>query len=483
LSVTVGRIRAAPIPTVARFRERFAALSETRQTAVAVIDQVENPLGPNEQFLAVYQGPLLAPEEGEYVFAANSDDGCFVTIDGQTVIAWPGGHDMEVPNRPAANLWERQGRITLKRGLHEIAFYHQQGGGACLARLGWMPPRPTRPEAALIARPFSDPFPPTFAVVPEWALDGRIPCVVEVRYQGVTQAALTPALGLELRRPRTPIAVAAWTRDGRRHTDCFSGEGLRALTAGERAIPIWAWNPARLPFSLEWELRTTGTNPPALRTLLYDAELPLAVQIGADRNQAPIERLHSPRRWEAWPLSARDQGAPFRVQLGSVRLLEGALGQWIAVPEDPPPPRRTNALMRLVEAAPIHPRRPLVGARLAPWWRGAPPETVIPGWLRLDPWSADAATRDAALGALEPGTGVLVRLDRRVARLGISGEEATRRLHAFMSTVRLDGGEPVLVLDPEVEITSPPTQALALVLNRLSLAFGCPFIDLRNDAP
>jgi len=78
---------------------------------------------------------------------------------------------------------------------------------------------------------------------------------------------------------------------------------------------------------------------------------------------------------------------------------------------------------------------------------------------------------------------VLVRLDRRVARLGISGEQATRRIHAFMRAVRLAGGEPVLVLDPEIELASPPTQVLALVLNRLSLAFDCPFIDLRELAP
>jgi hypothetical protein len=483
LSVTVARIRAAPIPTVARFQEQFAALSERRQASVAVIDQVENPLGPSDHFLAVYQGPLLAPEDGEYVFAANSDDGCFVTIDGQTVIAWPGGHDMEVPNRPAANLWQRRGRVTLKRGLHEVAFYHQQGGGACLARLGWRPPPPARPDSPLIAPPFSSPSAPAFAVVPEWALDGRIPCVVEVRHQGVTRAALAPALGLELRRPRTPIAVAAWTRDGRRHTEFFAGEGLRTLISDGLAFPVWAWNPARIPFSLEWNVRTTGPHPPALKTLLYDAEMPLTVQIGADRGQPPAERLHSPRRWVEWPLAVRDQGAPFRVRLGPVLLLEASLGRWDAVPDEPPPKRQTPPLTRLIEAGPVPPLLPLAGRRLAPWWRGAPPETVMPGFLRLDPWSGDAAPFDAALGDLEPGTGVLVRLDRRVARLGLSREQATRRLDAFMRAVRLAGGEPVLVLDPGIEIVSPPTQALALVLNRLGFAFGCPFIDLREPAP
>lgn len=483
LSVTVARIHAAPIRTVDLFQQRFAALSEKRQTSVTVIDQVENPHGPSENFLAVYQGPLLAPEDGEYVFAANSDDGCFVTIDGHPVIAWPGGHDMEVLNRPAANLWERQGRVTLKRGLHEVAFYHQQSGGACLARLGWRPPQPARPNATLIAQPFSNSLAPAFAVVPEWALDGRIPCVVEVRHRGVTRAALAPALGLELRRPRTPIAVAAWTRDGRRHTDFFAGEGLRALTSDGLAIPIWAWNPARIPFSLEWDVRTTGTNPPALKTLLYDAELPLTVQIGAARSQPPAARLHSPRLGVEWPLAARDQGAPFRVNLGPVLLLEASLGRWDAVPDEPPPKRPTTLLTRLIETGPISPSLPLPGRRLAPWWRGAPPETVMPEFLHLDPWSADAAPLDAALGDLEPGTGVLVRLDRRVTRLGISGEKATRRLHAFMRAVRLAGGEPVLVLDPEIDLASPPTPALALVLNRLSFAFGCPFIDLRELAP
>jgi len=481
LSVTVAQAGSPPLRTVELFQKRFDALSIKRQTRLNVIDQVENPLGENTHFLAVYQGPLLAPEDGEYVFAANSDDGSFVKIDGKTVIAWPGGHDMEVPGRPAANLWEHRGVVTLKRGMHQVEFYHQQSEGASLARLGWRPPHAkTPPDAPLIAEPGSTPGAPAITVVPDWALDGRIPCTVEVCHRGETLVTLTPALGLELRRPRTRISVVAWARNGRRQHAFFAGEGLRVLTDEGLTVPVWAWNSAQRPFSLAWEVCAAAGDQRVLQTLLYDCEIPLTVQVG---EHPPVTQMHAPRHAVTWPLTARDRGASWTVRLGTVPLLRATLGHWAVMPEGVPPPRQTASLTRLLEAGPTCSPVPLAGRRLAPWWRGTPPESVTPGLLRLDPWSAEAVARDPAWDGVKAGTGVLVRLDRRVLLLGLSGQQASLRLHAFMRAVRKAGGEPVLVLNPEVEITAPSAQALALTMNRLSIAFECPFIDLREAAP
>ena len=467
-----------PLRTAPLFEQQFESLPDKRQARMSTIDQVENPMGENRDFLAVYRGPLLAPDDGDYAFASNSDDGSFVKIDGQVVVSRPGGCDMDVLNQPAANTWASRGTVRLDRGLHWVEYFHQQSGGACLARLGWRTPKTGHPGEALLAPPFADETASeAIAPVPEWALDGRLPCTLEVRYQGKIRLALEPCLGLELRRPRTPIAAAALRERGERRYELFREEGLHWAEAGGRRVPLWAWNPARRPFSLEWEECTTGTNGPFLKTLLYDIALPLTARIG---DRAAGEQSNAARRWVAWPLTDRDRNAAFTVGLGTIPLLRGTLGGWPVVPDRTTPERRNSiALERLVEVGIGGAGPPLEGRRLAPWWNGTPPASIAPDRLSLDPWSGDPEDLVKALGGQRRALGVVVRLDRRALLLGLSGDAVYRRLHALLRAIENAEAVPVLALNPEFELDKPSAQAIGLAVRRLSLEFGCPFVDLR----
>ena len=480
LLLTVAPNRSAPLMTVGDFEQRSAALPDRMQGHVRIIDQVENPLGDNHHFLSVYQGPLLAPVDGDYSFATNSDDGSFVKINGTVVAAWPGAHDMEVQGRPAVNRWEHRGIITLQRGLHWVEYLHQQDAGSTLARLGWQPPLPDAPGSPLIGQPVPMPDAPAFEVVPGWAMDGRMPCAVEVLRDGQLQLTLLPATGLELRRPRTSVPVIRWMTADREHYRYVGAEGRHWVPIDDARIPVWAWNAHYRSFSMEWEALVSFDGAPVLKTLLYDIELPLTVHVG-DRSVGT--RLHAMRAWETWPLEHADRSSPFLVALDTVPLLNGHLDSWLAAPRTPIPRPRRAALEHLIEANPLRPEIPLAGSRLASWWRGPVPATIMPDWLSADPWDGDAQVLVRQLDAIPPRSGILIRFDRRVLLQGLTDRQLTTRLHAVMLAIREAGAEPVLVLDSDIDIHHPAIQSVAVAFHRLSLAFGCPFIDKREHAP
>ncbi len=481
LLLTVGGNRSgASLMTVEAFAERFEGLPERRRAHVPNIDQVENPLGDNLHFLSVYRGPLLAPVDGDYVFATNSDDGSFVKINGAVVAAWPGGHDMEVPNKPAVNRWEHRGTIALQQGLHWVEYLHQQGGGATLARLGWQPPLPDAAGFPLIGQPAPLPAPSSLEVVPAWALDGRMPCAVDIVRDGWIALTLLPASGLELRRPRTPVHVIRWMTADREHYRYVGGEGPHWLSIADARIPVWAWNTHLRAFSLEWETVIPCDGTPAFKTRLYDIELPLTVHIG-DRPAGT--RRHAVRAWETWPLEDDDRSSHVAVALDTVPLLNGRLDSWPATPHHPIRRSRRVVLERLIEVSPLRTESPLEGRHLARWWRKPVPADSMPGWRRADPWDGDGDAFMRQLDAIPPGTGIVIRFDRRVQLLGLTDRQLSTRLHAVMLAIREAGGEPVLVLNPDTDVRHPAIRSAVLAFHRLSLRFGCPFIDLREHAP
>ncbi len=480
LLLTVAPNRSAPLMTVDAFEQRFAGLPDRKQTHVRNIDQVENPLGDNLHFLSVYQGPLLAPVDGDYVFATNSDDGSFVRINGTVVAAWPGNHNMEVENRPAANRWEHRGTLSLQRGVHWVEYLHQQGGGTTLARLGWQPPPPEAPGFPLIGDPGAMPAPPSIDVAPGWALDGRMPCAVEIIRGGQLQLTLLPAKGLELRRPRTSVPVLRWSAADSEHYRYVGAEGRHWLPINDTHVPVWAWNAHHRSFSMEWETLAPCDGAPVFKTILYDIALPLTVYIG-DR---PVgTRWHAMRAWESWPLEDDDRLSPFLVTLDTVPLLKGRLDGWLAAPRNPIPPPRRIVLERLIEANPLRAESPLEGRHLTRWWRGSVPAVVMPGWLRADPWDGDLDAFVRQLDAIPPRTGIVIRFDRRVPLLGLTDRQLSTRLHAAMQAIREVGAEPVLVLNSDTDLRHPAIRSAALAFHRLSLAFGCPFVDTREHAP
>jgi len=324
LGLTVAPGRSNWMDTRAAFDATYARLTNRMQTRVSVIDQVENPLGRSERFLAVYQGPLLVPADGVYVFASNSDDANFVALDGQEIVAWGGGHDMEVPASPGANRWLHRGARMLTRGVHWIEYFHQQRGGACLARLGWQPPAAVFGANAACAQPFRGGETPRMEVVPAWVLDGRIPCRVTVQCRGETLAALDSCLGLELRRPRQRLAAVALARPGGESVfRFFADEGPQWIDAGRGAVPVWAWNADARAFSLEWENCVGAQRKPAVKVLLYDIAMPLSVRF--DGRPAGERRL-ARRVWEAWTIPvAPERPKTFTVCLGSIPLVNGKL--------------------------------------------------------------------------------------------------------------------------------------------------------------
>jgi len=108
-----------------------------------------NPFGPSDDFVAYYRGVFVVPQNGEYHFATDSDDGSVLAVDGRDVCDWPGGHGAD-----ARAYVEHSGKINLNAGQHTIEYYLVQGGGPSAAVAAWKPPGATgyevMPESAFL---------------------------------------------------------------------------------------------------------------------------------------------------------------------------------------------------------------------------------------------------------------------------------------------------------------------------------------------
>ncbi len=101
-----------------------------------LVDRVfvgHNPFGPQAAVMTRFTGWLLCPADGEYTFACSSSNASFVLIDGKEVIDNGGWHRAQRDIR-------KQGKITLKRGLHKVTFLHVSPWGYPTAVLAWKPP-------------------------------------------------------------------------------------------------------------------------------------------------------------------------------------------------------------------------------------------------------------------------------------------------------------------------------------------------------
>jgi hypothetical protein len=321
LRVTVASARTFSMNSQSQFERDFARLSRKKVASMAQIDQLENPLGDNENFLALYQGPLLAPSDGLYEFASNSDDASYVMIDGQEVVPWTGGRGMDMPNRPMANSWRSRGQIRLKRGVHWVEYGHRQNRGACLARLGWRPP-PSTLEGSGWAMPFDEGGDIGFQVVPEWAFDGILPSQVDVQFKGRTVASLVPSFGLELRRPAKRIFTVALGNSKHCEFRFFTDAGVQQLDVNGQTVPVWAWNNHWRPFSMEWEQCADRRGLPMLKTMLYDMDMPLSVTFAGESAIAKPTRR---RVWMGWAPVSPVTNRAFTIAMGPVTLVKGML--------------------------------------------------------------------------------------------------------------------------------------------------------------
>ena len=96
-----------------------------------------NPFGPQNRICSLFTGYLICPDEGEYIFATSSQDASFLLVDDELVVSNGGSHP---PQRRA----ERQGRIRLAKGLHELKVYHVNGARDPVIMAAWKPPKGRR---------------------------------------------------------------------------------------------------------------------------------------------------------------------------------------------------------------------------------------------------------------------------------------------------------------------------------------------------
>jgi len=91
-----------------------------------------NPFGPTGDTCHKYEGWLICPDTGSYVFATSSDDASFLLIDDDQVVAWPGRHRWRADAK-------HQGTAELTEGLHKFTYYHVNVGRYGGAVAAWQP--------------------------------------------------------------------------------------------------------------------------------------------------------------------------------------------------------------------------------------------------------------------------------------------------------------------------------------------------------
>ncbi|MBN1557071.1 MAG: hypothetical protein JW951_02870 [Lentisphaerae bacterium] len=94
-----------------------------------------NRFGPSEQYISVYEGYLQVPAAGVYAFCSASDDGSWVYVNDEQLVAWPGAHGWGAGLRG-----EHSGEIRLEQGMARVRYYHEQGENNQMAFLGWRAP-------------------------------------------------------------------------------------------------------------------------------------------------------------------------------------------------------------------------------------------------------------------------------------------------------------------------------------------------------
>ncbi len=471
------------LETTEQFETAFSRSAARRQGRVATVDQLENPLGDNDRFLSVYRGPLAAPMDGTYTLGLNSDDGGFLKIDGQTVVNWPGPHDMETLNRPMDNTWSHTAQIFLKRGLHWLECYHQEETGAQLARVGWRmysdAPRPDDPATNLLS--LVDAIGPDWQVVPPQVLDGRIPCTVRILDGGRSVCEIAECPGLRLRRPSVPVPALLLSDapSAKPRRLYFDRAGLHALTVNQRQIPICVQNEYWTPFSVEWEQGQTGTRNQVLRTMVFEDCPAISLRIGSrDLGSSP----HVPGTWHAWQLEPSDIGQTFVLSVAGVDCVTGTVKEWPAVGSPISFRGRQIDPARLLQPAAIRPPSPLKGRQIAAWCpTKTVPETITPKGLPFDVWSGTAGELRALLKAeAATGAGVILELDRLPLVQGLDGGDVYARLNAHIRAIGEAGAVPVLLLGPSIDVKNPYTRQQALAATRISDEFQCPLIDMRG---
>ena len=119
------------------YRDTFRQLPDFDAIKPETVGRLDPPLldiglaTRPDDFGFVFVGKLIVPEDGEYTFRLDSDDGSRLTIDGNVVIEYDGIHGTGQPKR---------GKISLSAGRHDFRVDYFQGSFGKGLLLDWSGP-------------------------------------------------------------------------------------------------------------------------------------------------------------------------------------------------------------------------------------------------------------------------------------------------------------------------------------------------------
>jgi len=185
---------------------------------------LENPFGPDDRYLSIYEGTLYLPETGRYVFAVNADDVGYFAVQGlANPMCWRRPGEMSQnwidPRQPRGHR-----AISAKKGIYRISFYQAENWGGQFAALGWQTPSSKQivavpPEAFVRYVPAE--------VIGREERTGKLSAFFSVRLlhnlQFNSQRVLFPLLRVESRM--TQRQKAAGLQDGWRFADGSTAAG------------------------------------------------------------------------------------------------------------------------------------------------------------------------------------------------------------------------------------------------------------------
>ncbi len=109
--------------------------------SVSTIDGSGNPfIGSNDNYMALFNGTLNIPADGNYTFAVDGDDAVEFLIDlnndgdvldpGEDIVGWYGGHARCICNTHSAT-------VALTAGTYNFQYRHEEAGGDDFYHLRW----------------------------------------------------------------------------------------------------------------------------------------------------------------------------------------------------------------------------------------------------------------------------------------------------------------------------------------------------------
>jgi len=153
-----------------------------------------------ENFAVRFTGAIEIPEDGEYTFRLNTDDGSQLFLDGKLVINNDGDH---APTQKSA-------RVSLTRGPHSFALLFYQAGGGFEFQASWSGPGFQRQEIpAGVLKHFAQPMLPVGQM--EFAVDAAKAARGREWFQKLNCAACHPGTDVPATaaKPLTELAASA----------------------------------------------------------------------------------------------------------------------------------------------------------------------------------------------------------------------------------------------------------------------------------